>query len=159
MVGTDKYINSTARIIDTLKLHALEPLRLEEAKKIADDAEMEFKNLTLVMLRNDEFIYVCDMDNAFEHEAITVDADGNGRITNLYFLYNSKDSFYYLQEDLDDWRYKYYLALMRIAEKEKGRNGFDKRWAFDEANALSKQTLVEAMAWNTPESYANMVSM
>ena len=48
---------------------------------------------------------------------------------------------------------------MKIAKEEKGRNGFDERWAFDEANALSKEALVEVMTWNTPEAYADMVSM
>lgn len=155
----DKKIKPSAMIDDTLRLHALEPLRLETAKAIADDVELEYERLTLVMLRNDDYIYAVDMDDAFEHEAIAVDAEGNGCCTNVYTSSNGKENFYYLPEDLNDWRYRYYQALMKIAKEEKGNNGFDERWAFDEASALSKEALVEAMTWNTPEAYADMVSM
>lgn len=155
----DKNIKPSALIDDTLRLHALEPLRLETAKAIADDVELEYKRLTLVIIRNDDYIYAVDMDDAFEHDAIAVDDDGNGSCTSLFSFSNGKEIFYYLSEDLKDWRYRYYQALMKIAKEEKGRNGFDERWAFDEANALSKEALVEVMTWNTPEAYADMVSM
>ena len=155
----DKNIKPSALIDDTLRLHALEPLRLETAKAIADDVELEYERLTLVMLRNADYIYAIDMDDAFEHDAIAVDDEGNGSCTSLFSFSNGKEIFYYLSEDLKDWRYRYYQALMKIAKEEKGRNGFDERWAFDEANALSKEALVEVMTWNTPEAYADMVSM
>ena len=155
----DKNIKPSALIDDTLRLHALEPLRLETAKTIADDVELEYERLTLVIIRNDDYIYAVDMDDAFEHDAIAVDDDGNGSCTSLFSFSNGKEIFYYLSEDLKDWRYRYYQALMKIAKEEKGRNGFDERWAFDEANALSKEALVEVMTWNTPEAYADMVSM
>lgn len=155
----DKKIRPSAMIDDTLRLHALEPLRLETAKAIADDVELEYERLTLVMLRNADYIYAVDMDDAFEHEAIAVDAEGNGCCTTVYSFLNGKENFYYLPEDLKEWRYRFYHALMKIVKEEKGRNGFDERWAFDEASALSKETLVEAMTWNTPEAYADMVSM
>jgi len=155
----DKNIKPSALIDDTLRLHALEPLRLETAKAIADDVELEYERLTLVIIRNDDYIYAVDMDDAFEHDAIAVDDDGNGSCTSLFSFSNGKEIFYYLSEDLKDWRYRYYQALMKIAKEEKGRNGFDERWAFDEANALSKEALVEVMTWNTPEAYADMVSM
>ena len=155
----DKNIKPSALIDDTLRLHALEPLRLETAKAIADDVELEYERLTLVIIRNDDYIYAVDMDDAFEHDAIAVDDDGNGSCTSLFSFSNGKEIFYYLSEDLKDWRYRYYQALMKIAKEEKGRNGFDERWAFDEANALSKEALVEVMTWNTPEAYADIVSM
>lgn len=155
----DKNIKPSALIDDTLRLHALEPLRLETAKAIADDVELEYERLTLVIIRNDDYIYAVDMDDAFEHDAIAVDDEGNGSCTSLFSFSNGKEIFYYLSEDLKDWRYRYYQALMKIAKEEKGRNGFDERWAFDEANALSQEALVEVMTWNTPEAYADMVSM
>ncbi len=155
----DKNIKPSALIDDTLRLHALEPLRLETAKAIADDVELEYERLTLVIIRNADYIYAVDMDDAFEHDAIAVDDEGNGSCTSLFSFSNGKEIFYYLSEDLKDWRYRYYQALMKIAKEEKGRNGFDERWAFDEANALSKEALVEVMTWNTPEAYADMVSM
>ena len=159
MVAVDKKTKPSALIDDTLRLHALEPLRLKTAKAIANDVELEYEHLTLVMLRNADYIYAVDMDDAFEHKAIAVDADGNGSCTSVYSFNNGKENFYYLAEDLKDWRYRYYQALMKIAKEEKGKNGFDERWAFDEASALSKEALVEAMTWNTPEAYADMVSM
>lgn len=155
----DKKTKPRALIDDTLRLHALEPLRIEMAKAIANDVELEYEHLTLVLLRNNDYIYAVDMDDAFEHEAISVDAEGNGSCTSIYSFFNGKENFYYLPEDLKDWRYRYYQALMKIAKEEKGRNGFDERWAFDEASALSKEALVEAMTWNTPEAYADIVSM
>ncbi len=155
----DKNIKPSALIDDTLRLHALEPLRLETAKAIADDVELEYERLTLVIIRNADYIYAVDMDDAFEHDAIAVDDEGNGSCTSLFSFSNGKEIFYYLSEDLKDWRYRYYQALMKIAKEEKGRNGFDERWAFDEANALSKEALVEVMTWNTPEAYADMVSV
>ena len=155
----DKNTKPSALIDDTLRLHALEPLRIEMAKAIADDVELEYGRLTLVMLRNADYIYAVDMDDAFEHEAIAVDAEGNGSCTSVYSFNNGKENFYYLPEDLKDWRYRYYQALMKIAKEEKGKNGFDERWSFDEANTLSKEALVEVMTWNTPEAYADMVSM
>lgn len=155
----DKNTKPRTLIDDSLRLHVLESLRLETAKAIADDVELEYERLTLVIIRNDDYIYAVDMDDAFEHDAIAVDDDGNGSCTSLFSFSNGKEIFYYLSEDLKDWRYRYYQALMKIAKEEKGRNGFDERWAFDEANALSKEALVEVMTWNTPEAYADMVSM
>ena len=84
MVAMDKNIKPSALIDDTLRLHALEPLRLETAKTIADDVELEYERLTLVIIRNDDYIYAVDMDDAFEHDAIAVDDDGNGSCTSLF---------------------------------------------------------------------------
>lgn len=155
----NKTIRPSAQIVDTLRYRALEPLRLEAAKDIADDVELDYKHLTLVMVRDDVYVYGVDMDESFEHEAIAVDAEGDGKCTSVYSFNNGKETFRFLSEDLEDWRYRFYQALLRIAKEEKGRNGFDERWVFDEANALSKEALVEAMVWNTPEGYAEMVSM
>ena len=148
-----------AQIVDTLRLYALENERMEAALVVADDCELEYKQLTLVKVLDEKFVYAADMDEKFEHEAVVVDADGDGSYTRVYSSKNGKDAKYFVSEELSDWRYELYLELMRIAEEEDGQNGFDKRWAFDEAAGMSNEALVEAMTWNSPKEYAGIVSM
>lgn len=149
----------SAQIVDTLRLHALEKERLEAARSIADDIELDYNDLTLVKVYKDDFVYAADMDERFEHEAIAVDADGEGGLTFVYSSKNGKETVYFISEELSNWRYDFYLELLRTAKEEKGRNGFDERWAFDEAACLSKEVLVEAMTWNSPKEYADIISM
>ena len=149
----------SAQIVDTLRLHALEKERLEAAQAIADDIELGYNNLTLVKVYKDKYVYAADMDERFEHEAISVDADGKGGLTFVYSSKKCKETVYFISEEVNNWRYDFYLELLRTAKEEKGRNGFDERWAFDEAACLSKEVLVEAMTWNSPKEYADMVSM
>lgn len=148
-----------AQIVDSLRLHALEKERIEAARSIAIDIELVFKDLTLAKIYKDNYVYAVDVDERFEHEAIMVDADGEGGHTFIYSAIKGKETLYFISEELSNWRYDFYLELLRIAKEEKGHNGFDERWAFDEAVNLSKEGLVEAMTWNSPKEYAEIVSM
>ena len=148
-----------AQIVDTLRLHALEKEHLEAARSIAEDIELDYKDLTLVKIYKDNYVYAVDLNEQFEHEAIIVDAEGEGGLTFVYSTNNGKETIYFISEELSNWRYDYYLELLKIAKEEKGHNGFDERWAFDEASSLSKEGLVEAMTWNAPKEYAAIVSM
>jgi len=58
----DKNTKPRTLIDDSLRLHVLESLRLETAKAIADDVELKYECLTLVMLKNADYIYAVDMD-------------------------------------------------------------------------------------------------
>lgn len=148
-----------AHIVDTLRLHALEKERLELARSIAEDIELDYKDLTLVKVYKDIYVYAVDLDEQFEHEAITVDTDGEGGLTFVYSTNNGKETVYFISEELNNWRYDFYLELLKITKEKKGNNGFDERWAFDEATCLSKEGLVEAMTWNAPKEYAEIISM
>lgn len=149
----------SALIVDTLRLRALEKERLESAMNLADAIELEYKKLTLVKVYNDKYVYAADMDERFEHEAVAVDAHGEGGLTYVYSSKNGKEPVYFISEELSNWRYEYYQELLKIAKEENGHNGFDERWAFDEAALLSKEAQVEAMTWNSPKEYADIVSM
>lgn len=149
----------TAQIIDTLRLRVLENERLDLAKTFADDVELDYQELTLVKVYKDYYVYAADMDERFEHEAIAIKTDGEGMHTYLYSSRNGKETVYFISEELSSWRYEFYQELLRIAKEEKGKNGFEERWAFDEATCLGKETLVEVMTWNSPKDYADIVSM
>ena len=125
----------------------------------ADDIELDYKKLALVKVFKGKYVYAVDMDEGFEHEAIAIDADGEGVHTYVYSSRNGKVPVYFVSEELSSWRYDYYQELLRIAKEEKGQNGFDERWAFDEAVSLSKEAQVEVMTWNSPKEYADIVSM
>ena len=118
----------SAQIVDTLRLHALEKERLEAAQAIADDIELDYNDLTLVKVYKDKYVYAADMDERFEHEAISVDADGKGGLTFVYSSKKCKETVYFISEEVNNWRYDFYLELLRIAKEAKGRNGFDERW-------------------------------
>ncbi len=113
----------TALIVDTLRLHALEPERLEAAKDIAKDIELDYECMTLVMVRKDLYIYGINMDDSFEHDAIAVDAEGDGYFTLVYSFNNGKETFYYLPKDLEDWRYRYFDAATSVSESCGGGGG------------------------------------
>ena len=149
----------SAQIVDTLRLRVLEKERMEAALTFADEIELDYQELTLVKVYNGNFVYAADMDERFEHEAIAIDADGEGGHTYVYSSRNGKEYVYFISEELNNWRYEFYRELLKIVKEEKGQNGFDEQWAFDEAACLNKETLVEAMTWNSPKDYANIVSM
>ena len=148
-----------AQIVDTLRLRALEKERMKAAMAFADDIELDYKKLVLVKVYKGKYVYAVDMDEGFEHEAIAIDADGEGEHTYVYSSRNGKEPVYFISEELSSWRYDYFQELLRIAKEEKGQNGFDEHWAFDEAASLSKEAQVEAMTWNSPKEYADIVSM
>ena len=148
-----------AQIVDTLRLRALEKERMEAAMTFADDIELDYKKLTLVKVYKEKYVYAADMDERFEHEAVAVDALGEGGVTYVYSSRNGKEPVYFISEELRNWRYEYYQELLKIAKEVNGQNGFDERWAFDEAACLSKEAQVEAMTWNSPKEYADIVSM
>ena len=149
----------SAQIVDTLRLRALEKERMDAALTFADDIELCYQELALVKVYKDYYVYAVDMDERFEHEAIAIDADGEGMHTYVYSSKNGNEPVYFINEELSSWRYEFYLELLKIVKKEKVQNGFDERWAFDEAANLSKEALVEAMTWNSPKEYANIVFM
>jgi len=148
-----------AQIVDTIRLQSLERERLTMARIIADDIELEYHSLSLVKIYKGDYVYAADMDGRFEHEAVSVAADGDGRHTFVYSSKKANETVCFISEELNSWRYDFYQALMKIAKEYKGKNGFDERWAFDEAACLSKEGLVEAMVWNSPKEYAGIVTM
>lgn len=149
----------SAKIVDTLRLLTLEKERLGRAQAIADEIELQYRQLTLVKVCKEKYVYAADLDERFEHEAIALDADGEGGLTLVYSSKNGNETVYFTVDELNDWRHEYYLELLNIAKEESYKNGFDERWAFDEAVCLSKEGLVEAMTWNSPKEYAELVSM
>lgn len=151
--------NRTALIVDKLWLHAIEKERLEAAQTIADNIEIEYNQLTLVKVYRDKYVYVADLDERFEHEAIAVDAVGEGVHTYVYSSKKNKETIYFISEELNSWRYDFYMELLKIVKEEKEQNGFNQRWAFEEAACLSIESLVEAMTWNDPKNFAEIVSM
>ena len=132
---------------------------MEAAKDFAESIELEYEKLTMVKIYDGKYVYAVDMDERFEHEAVAIDADGDGCHTFVYSSRNGKEPVYFVSEELSNWRHEFYLELLKIAREEKGHNGFDERWAFEEASCMSKETMVEAMTWNSPKEYADIVSM
>lgn len=110
-----KYVKKPkkAEIIDTLKLQAENPQRMEKAMSTAKEYEYEFDSIRLAKVWDDWFVYGLDMDEGEKHRGIMVNRTLDVR---LVWIYTSRN-LYYTDAEIAIWRGEVLTELLRI-EKE-----------------------------------------
>ena len=73
-----------AEIIDTLKLQAENPQRMEVAMSTAKEYKYEFDTIRLVKVWDGWFVYGLDMDDREKHQGIMVNAKLDVRLVWIY---------------------------------------------------------------------------
>lgn len=110
-----KYVKKPkkAEIIDTLKLQAENPQRMEKAMSTAKEYEYEFDSIRLAKVWDDWFVFGLDMDEGEKHQGIMVNSKLDVR---LVWIYTSRN-LYYTDAEIAIWRGEVLTELLRI-EKE-----------------------------------------
>ena len=111
----NKYVRKPKKavIVDTLKLQAENPQRYEKAISTAKENKYEFKDIRLVKVWDDWFVFGLDMDEEKKHRAIMVNANMDIRLAWLY----TSDNLHYTNFEIAKWRAEVLAELLRIQKE------------------------------------------
>ena len=124
-----------AKVVDTLRLQASNPDRLEAAKNTAKEFEYEYQTINLVKVWDDWFVFGLDMDERSEHEAILVNSKSETRLAKLY---HSRD-MYFTDWEIDQWREELLRELLKI---ESESNSVDMKQVANELVGMTNERVV-----------------
>lgn len=112
-----KYVKKARKavIVDTLKLQAENPQRMEVAMSTAKEYEYEFDTIRLVKVWDDWFVYGLDMDDREKHKGIMVNTKLDVR---LVWIYSSRN-LHYTDSEIAQWRGEVLSELLRIEKESK----------------------------------------
>ena len=105
-----------AEIIDTLKLQAENPQRMEVAMSTAKEYKYEFDTIRLVKVWDDWFVYGLDMDDREKHQGIMVNAKLDVRLVWIY----SSGNLHYTDAETALWRGEVLRELLIGLEESPG---------------------------------------
>lgn len=113
----NKYVRKPKKavIVDTLKLQAENPLRMEKAMSTAKEYEYEYDTIRLVKVWDDWFVYGLDMDDREKHQGIMVNAKLDVRLVWIY----SSGNLHYTDSETALWRGEVLSELLRIEKESK----------------------------------------
>lgn len=108
----NKYVKKArmADVVDTLKLQAENPERMEKAISTAKEYKCEFENICLVKVWNDWYVYGLDMDEGGKHQGIMVNTNMDVRLVWIY----SSGNLHYTNCETALWRGEVLRELLRI---------------------------------------------
>ena len=121
-----------AKVVDTLRLQASNPDRLEAAKNTAKEFEYEYQTISLVKVWDDWFAFGLDMDERSEHEAILVNSKSETRLAKLY---HSRD-MHFTDWEIDLWREELLRELLKI---ESESNSVDMKQVANELVGMTNE--------------------
>lgn len=104
-----------AEVIDTLKLQAENPQRMEVAISTAKEFKYKFEFIRLVKVWDDWFVYGFDMDEGKKHRGIMVNKELDVR---LVWIYSSRN-LHYTDSEIAKWRGEVLSELLRIEKEAK----------------------------------------
>ena len=148
-----------AKIVDSLRMKVLEAERMDKAIASAKDFDRDFDTITLVRVIGDKYLYVYDLNDGDIHDGVLVASEGNYLLTKVYSYKNSDKRYFYMNDEVEKWRLDFLDELFKIVKEDAGRAGFTREWALNEVTSLSKRGTAEAMTFNSPKDYADMVTM
>ena len=136
-----KYVKKPkkAEIIDTLKLQAENPQRMEKAMSTAKEYEYEFDSIRLAKVWDDWFVFGLDMDEGEKHQGIMVNSKLDVR---LVWIYTSRN-LYYTDAEIAIWRGEVLRELMK---------------GLDETPGLCIEQIASEMVGLTDERCVNMMT-
>ena len=149
----------TAKIDDSLRMKVLEAERMDTAIASAKDFDRDFDSISLVRVIGDKYLYVYDLNDGYIHDGVLVALDGVYLLTKVYSFTNSDKRYFYTNDEIEKWRLDFLDELFKIVKEDAGRAGFTREWALNEVTSLSKRGTAEAMTFNSPKDYADMVTM
>ncbi len=113
-----KYVkkNRKAVIVDTLKLQAENPQRYEIAISTAKENKYEFKDIRLVKVWDDWFVYGFDMDDKERHQGVMVNKKLEVRLVWIYTSHNLS----YTDSEIAMWRGEVLRELLKGLDESPG---------------------------------------
>ena len=128
-----------AEVIDTLKLQAENPQRMEAAISTAKENKYEFKDIRLVKVWDDWFVYGLDMDEDKKHQGIIVNKELDVRLVWIYTTGN----LHYTDVEIAKWRGEVLRELLK---------------GIDESPGLSIEQIASELVGLTDERCARLMS-
>lgn len=169
-----------AKIVDILKLQHEHPERLQYAEDGMRDFGYKTWHLQLLKELDDSYVYKIidavseedeyddieeDEDNGDDNEgnevetygcekseAIVADSKGNIYFTSVL----TYDGNHFTKEEIRRWRYSFFEALLGISKKEKYMT---KEECLEEIVCMTDYRIASIMPYNTPEGYADIVTL
>ncbi len=104
---------SKAKVVDTLKLQALHPDRMEIAVRKANKYYKGYHTINLVKTWDDWFVYGLDMDDEPMHYYVMVDSRHEVRTGRLY----TSRGMHFTNMEISAWRGEVLAELLRIQKE------------------------------------------
>lgn len=160
MMDSSKQGNSSAKVVDTMRLQAIHSDKFEQVKRLVRDYNYKYKDISLVKEWEEWVIFAFDMDGREEHDAIMVRDDyPQFLLCTLYSYHVDTDVFHFTDEETDVWRCRYLESLISIVKRPKAiEAGLSKEWAVGQIVGTTRQMLAQVMPFYTPDEYAEKVS-
>lgn len=171
-----------AKIVETIKLQHQHPERLQVAMEAMKKHGYKSCNLMLLKELEDSYVYKIldaereeddvDEEEFYEDdeeenydddeevktfgceagEVIIADSNGTTRFTSVL----SYEGNHYTAEEIRKWRYDFFEALLDISKKE---HYLTKEECLAEIVGMTDYYIASIMPYNTPEGYADIVTM
>lgn len=150
-----------AKVVDILKLQAIHADKLRLAKQSARDYNCKYKTISLIKEWGEWVVFALDLDEREEHESIMVrDKYPQILFCPLHSYRVGNEVFYFTDEETDAWRCQFLEALLEIVKQPEAiKSGFSKEWAVREIVGTTGHMLAQVMPYNTPQEYAEMITM
>ncbi len=142
----------------TLQEHVL--AKLKAARHISRNYNFKYKNISFVKEWEEWTIFAFDLDEREEHEALMVrDEYPEFLYCPLHSYRSGNEVFYFTEEEIDVWRYRFLEALLEIVKRPDAiEAGLSKEWAVRQIVDTTTEHLVQIMSSNTPDEYAEFIS-
>lgn len=150
-----------AKVVDSLRLQAIHSDKLRLAIQTARDYNCKYKTISFVKEWNEWVVFALDLDKREKHEAIMVrDQYPQILFCPLHSYSVGDEVFHFTDEETDAWRCQFLEALLEIVKQPGAiKSGFSKEWAVREIVGTIGQMLAQVMPYNTPQEYAEMITM
>lgn len=149
----------TAKIDYSLRMKVLEAERMNYAIASAKEFERDYSSISLVRVIADEYLYIYDLNDDEILEGVLIAKDGNYVLTPVYSFSNCGKRYFYTSNEIEKWRLDLLDELFKIVREDNGQAGFTRAWALNEVSMLSKVATAEAMTFNSPKDYADLITM
>ncbi len=140
--------NHKAKIVDTLKLQAENPDRMEVAVREAEEYFKGYHTITLVKTWDDWFVYGIDMDGEAVHDFVMVNSKHEVRIGKLY----TSEGKHFTSIETSAWRGELLAELLRI---QKISPNLDNEQIASEFIGLTDMSVAYNLSLGDPDIYEN----
>ena len=134
---------------------------LQKAKGFARVYNVKYKTISFIKEWEGWYIFAFDLKDKKKNEAIMVrNTYPQGMFCQLVSFKSGDKTYYFTEEEIDVWRYRLLEALFEIAKRPDAiEAGLSKEWAVREMVGKTEEHLIQIMPFNTPEGYADILSM
>jgi hypothetical protein len=134
---------------------------LRKAKGFARDYNIRYKDITFIKEWEGWYIFAFDLKDKKKNEAIMIrNTYPQGLLCKLLSFKLGDDTYYFTEEEIDVWRYRLLESLFEIVKRPDAiEAGFSKEWAVREMVGKTEEHLIQIMPFNTPEGYADILTM